>query len=369
MDKVYKILAINFGSTSTKIGAFNNEEPIFLQSYDHGEGEYPKNFANLKIHEAFAKELIARKIAEFDLKLEDFDVFVARGGAQVFIKSGAYLINDVMYADTDRFGGDRHPGKLGTRICYDYSQKYGKDAYIVNGPSVDEFQDLARLTGLQDIYRQSRIHALNQKEVSYRYAKQTGRKYQDLNLIVCHIGGGISVTAHRQGMMVDSTDIIEGEGPMAPTRAGALPVMPVIEMAYSGKYEKEQLILRMVKTGGLMDHLGTGDLREIIQRIEKGDKYAKIVVDSMLYQIIKHVGAMAAVLDGQVDSIILTGGMARSEFVAETLRSKLAWIAETAVFPGEFEMQALAAGIMRVLNKEEQPHTYTGVDVWTGFGT
>lgn len=367
MGDTYKILGINFGSTSTKIGAFHNEEAIFLKSFDHGQDGYPKKFANLKEHEAFAKELIVKVLSENSLKLEDFDIFVARGGAQVFIESGAYLINDIMYADTDRFGGDRHPGKLGTRICYDYSKTYNKNAYIVNGPSVDEYQDIARLTGLHDVYRQSRIHALNQKEVAYRYAKQVGKKYQELNLVICHVGGGISVTAHKQGKMVDSTDIIEGEGPMSPTRAGAMPVMPIIEMAFSGKYQIEELILRMVKTGGLTDHLGTGDLREIEKRIAEGDAYAKLVVDSMFYQIAKFAGSMAVALDGKVDSIILTGGMSKSNLLVKTLTDKLAWIAPTAVFPGEFEMQALAAGIMRVMNKEEEAHIYTGIDVWTGF--
>jgi butyrate kinase len=367
MDDVATILVINFGSTSTKVGVFKGEDAVFTKSYDHGEEGYPKRFANLVEHRAFAEGLIEDLLAERGFRLEDMDVFTARGGAQVFIKSGAYLINDIMYEDTLRIGGDRHPGKLGTQICYGYSQKYGKPAYIVNAPSVDEFDEVARITGLHDIYRQSRIHTLNQKEVAYRYAKENSRSYHDLNLIVCHVGGGISVTAHRKGRMVDSNDIIEGEGPMSPTRAGALPALPLLELAFSGTYTKEELALRMVKTGGLADHLGTADLREAERRIAEGDRYAEVVVDAMYYQIAKHAGAMAVVLDGEVDAILVTGGMAKSQRLIDALAARLSWIAPLSVYPGEFEMQGLASGTMRVLRGEEEAHDYTGTDVWIGF--
>jgi butyrate kinase len=362
-----KILVINFGSTSTKIGAFANEDPLFTKSFDHGTENYPKKFADLVEHRAFAEQLIISQLAEHDLKLEDFDIFTARGGAQVFIESGAYLINDVMYADTLTIGGDRHPGKLGTQICYGYSQKYGKPAYIVNGPSVDEYDEVARITGLHEIFRQSRIHTLNQKEVAYRYAKDQGTKYQNLNLILCHVGGGISVTAHKQGRMVDSNDIIEGEGPFSPTRSGTIPLLPLLELAYSGNYKHEELILRLVKTGGLVDHIGTADLREAEQRIADGDHYAEVVVEAMFYQIAKEAGAMAVVLEGKVDAILLTGGMAKSQKLVDYLSNRLGWIAPIAVYPGEFEMLGLASGTMRVVRGEEVAHTYTGIDVWTGF--
>jgi butyrate kinase len=362
-----RILVINFGSTSTKVGAFEGEDALFTKSYDHGTGTYPKKFADLVEHRAFAEQLIVDLLAEHGLTLEDFDLFTARGGAQVFIESGAYLINEVMYEDTFKFGGNSHPGKLGTQICYGYSQKYGKPAYIVNGPSVDEYDDVARITGFKEIYRQSRIHALNQKEVAHRYAKEQGTRYEQLNLIICHVGGGISVTAHKRGRMVDSNDIIEGEGPMAPTRAGTLPVLPLLRLAYSGDYSFEELLLRNVKTGGLMDHLGTADLREAEQRIQDGDAYAAVVVESMFYQIAKEAGAMAAVLGGNVDAILLTGGMAKSQALVDYLSDRLGWIAPLSVYPGEFELYGLASGTMRVVRGEEVAHKYTGKDVWTGF--
>jgi butyrate kinase len=367
MSTVPLILVINFGSTSTKVGVFKGEEADFITGYDHGSEGYPRKFTDLVEHRAFAEGLIEGLLAEHGLQLEDFDAFVARGGAQVFIESGAYLINDIMYADTQKFGGDSHPGKLGTQICYGWSQEYKKPAYIVNAPSVDEFDEVARLTGLHDIMRQSRIHTLNQKEVAYRYAREQGLEYKKINLIVCHMGGGISVTAHKGGRMVDSNDIIEGEGPMSPTRAGMLPVLPLLRLAYSGRFTHDELLLRTVKTGGLLDHIGTDDLRVAEQMIADGDAYAKVVVESMFYQIAKQAGAMAAVLDGKVDAILFTGGMARSQRLTDYLTGKLSWIAPIFSYPGEFELQGLASGIMRVLKGEEDAHEYTGVDVWTGF--
>lgn len=361
------ILVINFGSTSTKLGIFKGEELEASESFDHGTEVYPKKFADLVEHRTFAESLIDSWVAQKGYTLQDFDVFVGRGGAQVFIMSGAYEINQIMYEDTFKIGGNSHPGKLGTQISYGYAQKYAKAAYIVNAPSVDEFDDVSRLTGFKDIMRQSRIHTLNHKEVAHRYAREHDLAYNDLNLIVCHMGGGISVAAHKKGRMVDSNDIIEGEGPMTPTRSGMLPVLPLLRLAYSGDYTFEELLVRSVKTGGMIDHLGTDDLRKAEQMIAKGDSYAHIVVESMFYQVAKQAGAMAVALDGKVDAVLFTGGMAKSSMLVEYLTEKLSWIAPIFSYPGEFELQGLASGIMRVLQGEEEAHEYTGVDVWTGF--
>lgn len=367
MSNIPLMLVINFGSTSTKLGIFKGEEVVSHESFDHGTDKYPKHFSDLVAHREFAERLIESWVGRQNYALKDFDLFIGRGGAQVFIKSGAYMINEIMYEDTKNIGGDSHPGKLGTQISYGYSQKYNKPAYIVNGPSVDEFQDVARLTGLKDIMRQSRIHTLNQKEVAYRYAHDQHLDYKDLSLIVCHMGGGISVTAHQKGRMIDSNDIIEGEGPMSPTRSGMLPVLPLLRLAYSGDYTFEDLLIRSVKTGGMIDHIGTDDLRKAEQMIADGNSYAKTTVESMFYQIAKQAGAMAVVLYGKVDAILLTGGMAKSQALVDYLTQRLAWIAPIYSYPGEFELQGLASGIMRVLRGEEEAHEYTGVDVWTGF--
>lgn len=364
--ETYKILCLNFGSTSTKMAVFENDKQIWVENFTPGTESYPK-FKTIKEHQAFAKELIPQELAKLGLSLEDIDIFAARGGAQVFIESGAYAINQTMFDDTDRFGGDSHPGKLATRICFEYGRDYNKPAFIINGPSVDEFQDIARITGLPEIYRQSRIHALNQKEVCYRYAKEVGKKYQDMNLLVLHLGGGISVTAHDHGKMIDSNDIIEGEGPMTPMRAGMLPTLPLMRLCMSGEYDEMSMMMKLIKNGGLKAHLGTDDCRDVEKMIAEGDEYAKVVLDAMVYQIAKTAGEMAVALKGKVDKIIYTGGIAKGSYVTDQLDEYLGWIASSTKIPGEFEMEALAAGAMRVVTGEEEAKEYTGVDVWTGF--
>ncbi|MCR5845923.1 MAG: butyrate kinase [bacterium] len=362
--KMAKLLCLNFGSTSTKMAAFENDEKIFSKSYTPGEDGYPK-FKNLAEHQEYAIDLAAKNLAEYGLTFEDIDAFVARGGGMMTTSSGTFAINEILIEDTKKVGNEQHPGKLGNRICFALGQKYGKPAFVVNQPSSDELIEEARYTGFKDIYRHSDIHALNQKEVCYRYAASIERNYEDLNLIVCHIGGGISVTAHRKGKMIDSNNIIMGDGPMAPTRSGTIPAIPLIEMCFSGKYEMMELIMRVMKNGGLKDHLGTDDARIVEQRIEEGDEYAKIIYDTMLYQISKYAGEMAVALEGKVDQILITGGMARSKYVTDYISGKLAWIAPSTVIPGEFEMEALAAGAMRVLSGQEEAKEYTGIPVWT----
>lgn len=363
-----KIFCVNFGSTSTKIGAFDGDEQIFTKSYDVGKDGYPAKFANLDEHQAYAIDLFAGVLAEYGLSYEDFDVFVGRGGGQVFVTSGAFRINDIMIQDTYRLGNDAHPGKLGCRVAYALGQKYGKESYIVNPPCVDEFIDVARPTGFKEINRCSRNHALNQKEVGFRYAKDTGRDYNKLNLIICHMGGGISITAHRQGKMIDSNDIIEGDGPMAPTRCGSVPAIPLIDMCYSGKYTHDEMIRKCIKTAGLVAHLGTEDAREVEKRIAEGDKYAEVIYNAMIYQIAKYAGSMAVALKGKVDAVLFTGGMSRGEAFCEKLKDYLGFLGcDFARYPGEFEIQALAAGVVRALEGDEPVHEYTGEDVWQGF--
>lgn len=365
--KEYKILCLNFGSTSTKMALFKNNEMVWSENFTPGTEKYPK-FKKISDHQVFAKELIKTELEKQGCRLEDIDIFAARGGAQVFIQSGAYEINKRMFEDTDKFGGDSHPGKLATRICYEFGIEYSKPAYMINGPSVDEYQDVSRMTGLPEIYRQSRIHALNQKEVGYRYADSIGKKYEDLNLLILHLGGGISVTAHEKGKMIDSNDIIEGEGPMTPTRAGSLPTLPLLRLAYSGEYpDFMSLMLKLIKKGGLTAHLGTDDVREVEKMISQGDEYAKMVLDTMIYQIAKTAGEMAVALCGKVDQIIYTGGIAKGDYVTDRLDEYLSWISPSTKIPGEFEMEALAAGCVRVINGQEKAKTYTGTDVWTGF--
>ena len=243
----------------------------------------------------------------------------------------------------------------------------GGVAFVVNPPDVDEFDLIARISGLPDVFRESRGHPLNQKEVAMRYARDVGKRYEDLNLVISHIGGGITVTAHRRGRMVDSSDVINGDGPMAATRAGAIPATAIIKMCFSGKYTEKEMYDRITKTGGLVDHLGTAEVKAVLERIRNNDTYAKLVYDAMIYQIGKSIGAYATVLKGQVDAILLTGGIAHDAYLVEHIRDMVKYIAPVKVYAGEFEMEAMAAGALRVLTGKEEAKEYTGVPVWNGF--
>jgi butyrate kinase len=238
---------------------------------------------------------------------------------------------------------------------------------VVNPPDVDEFQDLARITGIKGLYRVSHLHALNQKETAIRYAASIGARYEDLNLVVAHIGGGISVAAHRKGRMIDGNDIVGGEGPMAPTRAGSLPAADLIRLCFSGKFSEKELLARCMKNGGFVDHLGSSDALEIKERIKQGDAYAKLAYHAMIYQIIKSIGAMAAALEGEVDGILLGGGLAHDGELVDKITAACSFIAPVHAFPGEFEMEAMASGALRALRGEEIVKTYSGEPVWRGF--
>jgi len=300
--------------------------------------------------------------------MKDVDVYAGRGGGLMSVTGGVYRVSDLLASHASSgMRGTQHPAQLGAQIAKKFADKFGKPAFIVNPPDVDEFSDAARVTGIKGIYRESHLHALNQKEAALRFCMERGLVYEELNLIIGHTGGGISITAHERGRMVDSNDIIKGSGPMSPTRAGDLPYMDVIELAYSGKYTREQLITKLNRHGGLTDHFGTADLKEVLALEKKGDTFAKTILDGMIYQNAKCVAAMAAALKGKVDAIILTGGIAHSKWFTEMLTSYISWIAEVVVMPGEFELEALAAGALRAFCGEVETKEYTGIPVWDGF--
>lgn len=364
--KNYKVFAINSGSTSTKIAMFEGEKEIFSRNISH-DAEKLKEFKEISDQLPYRKEMILNVLKEEGQTLEGVDAFSARGGGLVNVEGGVYTIGEKLLEHARECYTVKHPATLGAQLADAFSKEFGGAAFVVNPPDVDEFQDVARVTGLKGVYRESRIHALNQKEIGIRFAAKQGKKYEDMNLIICHIGGGISVTAHRMGKMVDSNDIANGDGPMAPTRCGQLPVKDVVTMCYSGKYTKKEMREKITKTGGLVDHLGTSDAREVTAMIENGNKYAKLIYDSMIYEIGKTAGSMAAVLHGKIDGIVLTGGISHDKYVVEKLTEMLSFIAPVTVMAGEFEMEALAAGAIRVLSGEEEAKTYTGIPVWSGF--
>jgi len=366
MNKKIRVLAINPGSTSTKIALFDNYDVLFHKAIKHSPDDL-RNYPEIQDQLGLRTAAVEKAMVENRYSMEDVDVYVGRGGGLAPVVGGVYIVSDLLtdHASTGKQG--QHPAQLGSQIAKRFADRFGKPALVVNPPDVDEFIDIARVSGIRGIYRQSHLHALNQKEIALRLCAGRGLKYEDLNFIVCHIGGGISITAHEKGRMIDSNDIIMGSGPMTPTRAGDIPYKDIIDLAFSGKYTKEELVFKLNKEGGLTDHFGTSDVRDVLDLIEKGDVYAKIILDGMIYQNAKHVGAMAVALKGKVDTIILTGGITNSTYFTKLLKEHIQWIAEVIVMPGEFELEAMAAGAVRVMRGEEEAKDYTGIPVWDGF--
>ena len=365
MDRTIKIITINPGSTTTKIAMFENDTKVFSMNIDHLSSEL-EAFAEISDQLEYRKKMIVDAFESNGFDVSDADAYVGRGGGQGSIGSGTYVIDDLLLEKV-RNSPIKHPATLGSQIAYGMAQEFGGQSFIVNPPDVDEFQDVARMTGVKGVYRESKLHALNQKEVAIRYADSLGKNYNALNLVVAHIGGGVSVTAHKKGRMIDSNDIVQGDGPMAPTRAGALPVSDVIRMCFSGDYTERDLKNLLTKNGGFVSHLGTSDAREVRKAALDGDAYAALVYDAMVYQIAKYIGSCAVVLDGKVDAILLTGGMVNEPYIVNELTSYTGWIAPIHTTPGEFEMEGLAHGALMVMTGKDEARTYSGKPVWTGF--
>ena len=366
MSEVYQIIAVNPGSTSTKVAVFDNDKKSFSVNVSHPVSEL-KQFQEIVDQLDYRKKTILSALEEHHVDLRKTDAFSGRCTGLLPMTGGVYEVNDLMYRHGSMGIGSKHPGNLGPMIARDFGLQFGSRSFVVNPSSTDEFRLEARLTGLGDIQRTSRGHPLNQKEVAARYAARLGKCYEDINVVVVHMGGGISVTAHEKGKMVDTADSTRGEGRMAPTRTGALPAASLVELCFSGKYTQKELMDKIMKTGGWTDLLGTADALEVEQRIGEGDMYAKLVYETTGYQIAKDIGAYAAVLCGEVDGILLTGGLAHSQYLVEIITQMTKFIAPVCVFPGEFEMEGLAAGALRVLRGIECPKFYTGRPVFQGF--
>lgn len=355
---MYRIFAINPGSTSTKIALFEDDKKVFGLNIDH-DADALASFTEMHEQLPYRREKILDALATNHISLENTDAFVGRGGGLAPLSGGTYTTNEILLKHARECFAGVHPATLGAQLAASFAEAYGASSYIVNPPDVDEFCELARFTGIKGVYRESRIHALNQKEIGIRYAATQGKIYEDLNLVIAHIGGGISVTAHLKGKMVDSNDILNGDGPFAPTRCGSIAVKSVL------KQDPGKIKDKITKSGGLVDHLGTSDTREVSRRIEAGDQYAKLIYDAMTYQIAKQIGAMASVLQGHVNAIILTGGISNDKYLTDELTKYVGYISPVVVMAGEFEMEALGAGALRVLRGEETALEYTGIPVWT----
>ncbi len=334
-----KIFVINLGSTSTKIALYIGEQQQWIKNIHHSPEETSRYSCAMDQY-PFRFQSIKEAIGKANIPL-DFDAIVARGGLLKPIPSGVYRINEAMKQDLIHARMD-HVCNLGALLADELARGIGCPTFIADPVVVDEMQEKARLTGIPGIERRSVFHALNSKAVSRRYAKQIGKSYEELNLIVAHLGGGISVSAHRKGKVIDVNNALNGEGPICPDRAGTLPSEQLAELCFSGKYSFQEIRTMICRKGGVMAHLGTSDMRLIIQRVEEGDEKTRLVVDAMLYTIAKQVGAMHVALCGGTDAIILTGGIAYDSFCVCELTRQISYLAPVAVIPGENEMEALA---------------------------
>ena len=366
----YKVFVINPGSTSTKIAIFVGENKLFSKNVSH-DADKLKAFKEIRDQLPFRMETIQYELDKAGISLEDMDAYSAINGGLVGCEGGVYEladgVNEVLLEHSRMCFSNKHPNTLGSQIAVEMQQKYGGRVFIVNPPDVDELDDVERVTGFRDFFRESAGHPLNQKENCIRYAALQGKKYEDLDLIVCHIGGGVTVGAHRKGRLVACNSAMSGDGPMAPTRSGWLPATKLLRLCFSGEHTEKDLYDRITKNGGLIDHLGTSDGLEIQNMLESGDKYAKLVYDAFIYQIAKAAGGCAAALRGKVDAIILTGGLSHSKYLVSEIESYVSWIAPVSVQAGEFEMEALAAGAIRAMDGSEETKIYTGVPIFENF--
>ena len=365
-DSKWRVLVINPGSTSTKVGVFEGEEAVFTVNVAHEAADLAR-FEGVSDQLPYRVALIEAALAENGVELASIDAFVGRGGGLLPMPGGTYRVDDVLIDHATRgANGVQHPAQLGPQIAHAFATQVGKPAFVVNAPDTDELCDEARMTGVRGVYRHVHLHALNLKETAIRHAASMGRAYEDCRFVVCHIGGGISISAHDHGKMVDGCDIVGGEGMMAPTRCGGVPVVEVLDYLDAGHTTSEVRKMCM-KTGGFVDLLGTSDALEVSNRAAAGDEAAARAWDAMVYQICKAVGGMAATLSGQVDGILLGGGMVHNKGLVKAIEERCGWIAPVSAYPGEFELEAMAAGARRVLDGAEEPRTYTGMPVFTGF--
>ena len=352
-----KSLIINPGSTSTKIAVFEDETQLFEETLRHPTEEIAK-YATIIDQKDFRKQIILDFLKEKDCDVHSLDVIIGRGGLLKPIPGGTYAVSDALLADLKKGVQGQHASNLGGILAREIGDAIGKPSYIVDPVVVDELTDVARISGMPELPRRSIFHALNQKAVARRFAKEHGTTYEALNLIVIHMGGGVSVGAHSKGKVVDVNNILDGEGCFSPERAGTVPVGDLIKMCFSGKYTQQEIYKKICGNGGFNAYLHTNDARVVEKMVEQGDEYAKLIQDAFYYQIAKDAGAMAAVLHGKVDQIILTGGIAYAQLTVDKLTESIGWIAPITVYPGEDEMLALAQGGLRVMTGEEEAKVY-----------
>ena len=361
----FKLLVINPGSTSTKISLFVNEKELFCKSQFH-DAPLLLQYPHVNDQVPFRYEVIQGMLKEEGVDPSQIDVFVGRGGSACTQPSGVTKIDKKLYDDTlAAVGGSEHAAKLGVLLAWRFSQDYNRPAYTLNPTNVDEFCDYARLTGIRGLYRVSHSHFLNHKAVAQADAAAMGKPYEECNLVTAHIDGGVTVGAHQGGRMIDGSMGADGEGPFAPTRIGSVPVLELLD--YIEAHSIEDVRRMCSRSGGFVSLFGTSNSDTVHALVEQGDRKAVLVWNTMIYQICKGIGEMSTVLCGNVDAIVLTGGLMRFQDIADGIRERCGWIAPIHIYPGELEQDTMALSVLKVLRGEDTAMTYSGKNVWNGF--
>ncbi len=354
--QTYTILAINTGSTSTKMAVYSNRTPVVELCITHRTDEIER-FETLTDQVDWRKDIILSALADNGIDIQTFSVVIGRGGLLRPIESGVYEVNDLMIDELRRCT-PQHASNLSAIIAAQIAEICGVKAYIADPVVVDERIEIAKMCGIKEIRRRSVFHALNQKATARIYAERAGRPYEELNLVVAHMGGGISVAAHRKGLVIDVNNALDGEGPVAPERAGTVPAGDLVDLCYSGRYTHEQARHLIVGHAGLVALAGTNSVSELDKRAAAGDSDAAKAIELMSFTIVKNIGQMAAVLCGDVDAVILTGGIANCRRVTDYITRHCRFIAPIEIFPGENELQALAHNALRVLQRQTEAKIY-----------
>ena len=352
----FTILAINTGSTSTKAAVYHDDTQVLELSLSHSAEELAQ-FDSIPAQAEWRKGLILKALEDKNISIDTLSAVIGRGGLLHPIESGVYIVTDEMVEEL-RTTPQQHASNLSAPIAAQIAAMCGVKAYIADPVVVDEFMELARHSGIKQIPRRSIFHALNQKATARLYAEQIGTPYEKLNLVVAHLGGGISVAAHQKGRVIDCNNALDGEGPITPERAGTIPAGDLIDLCYSGEYSKKEARALLVGKGGLMSLMGTNSVKDLVQRAEAGDAEAQLAIDLMVYTVAKQIGQMAVTLKGEIDAILLTGGIAHSKVITEAISSYCRFLAPIEVYPGENELQALAMNALRVLRGEMNAKIY-----------
>ncbi len=354
---MYRILIINPGSTSTKIGIYEDEKQVMEETLRHSTEEL-RDFAMIIDQKNFRKSVILDILKDKGIDLKSIDVVVGRGGMLKPISGGTYAVTDDLLEDLKIGRQGQHASNLGGVLAREIGDEIGVPSFIVDPVVVDELEPIARYSGVPELPRRSVFHALNQKAVAKRYAKEKGVPYNSLNLIVVHMGGGVSVGSHVGGRIVDVNNALDGEGAFSPERAGGVPAGDLVKMCFSGRYTQAEVMKKLVGGGGFNAYIGTNDMRDLVKMASEGNKAAADLIDAFHYQVAKDIGAAATVMKGKVDQIIVTGGIAYNKVTIEALKERAGWIAPFTVYPGEDELLALAQGAIRVMDGEEEVCKY-----------